>query len=90
MELLNNEGDFSLNLNRVKRWKTNDKVFYYAGLQMINIRYIIKIINLTKFSFNKVWDFQIKKKKLYGNIMSSNWYHVGNKKGFKEAKNSLT
>ena len=84
--MIDKTGDFSLNKNKVKRWKLNDKVIYYSGLQMIALN-IFKDINLIRFSFNKVWDFQIKKKKLYGNLMSSNLYHVGNIEGLNNAKN---
>jgi len=87
--MINKAGDFSLDTNEVRRWKTNDKIVYYAGLQMIALD-IIKDFNSTKFSFNDVWDIQIKKKKLFGNLMSSNWYHIGNIKGLNDAKNSLT
>ena len=87
--MTNKTGDFSLNKNKVKRWQPKDKVVYYSGLQMIALN-IFKDINLIRFSFNKVWDFQIKKKKLYGNLMSSNLYHVGNIKGLNNARNSPT
>ena len=87
--IINKKGDFSLNLNKVKRWKSNDKVFYYAGIQVLKLD-IFNDYNLTKFSFNEVWDLQIKKKKLYGNLMSSNLYHIGNIEGLDDARNSLT
>ena len=87
--IINKDGDFSLNNNIVKRWKTNDKVVYYSGLQMITLD-IFRDFNSTIFSFNEVWDFQIKKEKLYGNLMSSNCYHVGNLNGLNEVKYSLT
>ena len=87
--IINKVGDFSLNNNIVKRWKTNDKLVYYSGLQMITLD-IFKDFNSTIFSFNEVWDFQIKKEKLYGNLMSSKCYHVGNIKGLNEVKYSLT
>ena len=51
---------------------------------------IFKDFNPTKLSFNEIWDFQIKKKKLYGNLMSSNCYHVGNLNGLNKVKYSLT
>ena len=87
--IINKTGDFSLYKNAVKRWKTNDKVLYYSGLQMIALD-IFKDFNPTKLSFNEIWDFQIKKKKLYGNLMSSNLYHIGNIKGLNNAINSPT
>jgi MurNAc alpha-1-phosphate uridylyltransferase len=87
--IINKAGDFSLDKNFVKRWKTSDKVIYYSGLQMIALD-IIKDYNSTVFSFNEVWDCQIKKRKLYGNLMSSNCYHVGNLTGLNYVKNSTT
>ena len=46
--------------------------------------------NLDKSSFNHVWDYQINKSSLYGNIMFSRLYHVGDKNGLNEAINSDT
>ena len=43
-----------------------------------------------KFSFNDVWDLQIKKNALYGNLMLSNLYHVGDENGLRAAINSTT
>ena len=87
--MIDKAGDFSLNKNRVKRWENSDKVVYYSGVQMIALD-IFKDFNSLKFSFNKVWDAQIKKRKLYGNLMSSNLYHIGNIKALNNANNSLT
>ena len=82
-------GDFSLKNNNVKRWATYDKILYYSGLQMINLN-ILKNFYVNKFSFNDVWNIQIKKNSLHGEIMSSNLFHVGNQKGLKEAINYNT
>ncbi len=82
--LINKVGDFSLNNSYVKRWEVGDKILYYSGLQMISLK-ILNNFTLSKFSFNKVWDFQIKKNALYGNLMLTNLYHVGNKSGLKAA-----
>ena len=49
---------------------------------------ILNNINLNKFSFNEVWDFQISNDSLYGELMSSNWYHVGDLEGLNDAINS--
>ena len=85
----NKSGDFSLQNNIVKRWKKNDRILYYSGLQMINLD-IFNNINFKKFSFNNIWDFQINKNALYGKVMSSNWYHVGDLKGLNKTMNLTT
>ena len=87
--LINNKGDFSIKNNIVKRWKEDEEIFYYSGLQMISLN-ILNNINLDKFSFNHVWDYQINKSSLYGNIMFSRLYHVGDKNGLNEAISSDT
>ena len=43
-----------------------------------------------KFSFNAVWDSLIYQQKLYGQIMQSNWYHVGDIQGLNLAKELLS
>ena len=43
-----------------------------------------------KISFNIIWDDQINKKLLTGNIMNSHLYHVGDVRGLKEIVNSIT
>ena len=87
--LINKVGDFSLKNNIIKRWKIGDKILYYSGIQIISLN-IFQDFSSNKFSFNAVWDNQIKKNSLYGNMMSSHWYHVGEIKGLKEAINSNT
>ena len=52
-------GDFSLKKSMVKRWKKNEKILYYSGLQIINLE-ILKNFKPVSFSFNEVWDLQIK------------------------------
>ncbi len=83
------EGDFCLNKNLVTRWVYGKKIIYYAGLQIINLN-ILQYYSDKKFSFNFVWDNLIKKKSLYGEILKSNLYHVGDEKGLKEASNTMT
>ena len=85
--ILNENGDFSLNNEKVNRWQHQDKILYYSGLQILSLK-ILNNIDLTKFSFNTIWDFQIKKNSLYGNIMNSNWYHVGDINGLNTIINS--
>ena len=87
--LVNKIGDFSLKNNYVKRWKTGDRILYYSGLQIISLN-ILNNFSLSKFSFNDVWDFQINKNALYGNLMVSKLYHVGDENGLKAAINSNT
>ena len=87
--LINKVGDFSLKNNIIKRWKIGDKILYYSGIQIISLN-IFQDFSSNKFSFNAVWDNQIKKNSLYGNMMSSHWYHVGETQGLKAAINTGT
>jgi len=87
--IVNNVGDFSLKNEKITRWKTNDKILYYSGLQIITLD-ILNNFDSKKFSFNDVWDFQIAKNSLYGNLMSSHLYHVGDINGLQEVLNSNT
>ena len=87
--MINKVGDFSLINDYVKRWNEGDKILFYSGLQMISLNILNNFIS-SKFSFNDVWDIQIKKNSLYGNLMLSNLYHVGDKNGLKPAINSNT
>ena len=48
------------------------------------------IIQKKKISFNIVWDNLISKKDLYGEILKSKLYHVGDEKGLKKVLNSIT
>ena len=86
---INKVGDFSLKNSEVRRWKIGDRILYYSGLQIISLN-IFKDFSSNKFSFNEVWDNQITKNSLHGNIMLSHWYHVGEIKGLKAAINSGT
>jgi len=70
------KGDFILENSLIERWRNNNPILYYSGLQIINP----KIFNLTKkekFSMNLIWDKLINKRKLTGKIMKSQWIHVG-------------
>ena len=87
--LINKSGDFSLVNNYVKRWKIVDRALYYSGLQVISLC-ILNDFNYSKFSFNDVWNVQIKKNALYGNLMQSKLYHVGDENGLKLAIDSNT
>ncbi len=83
------KGDFVLEKNIVKRCYSNKFYFYYSGLQILYLN-ILKDYSQKKFSFNLLWDDLILKQSLYGSVMNSQWYHVGDIKGLKEAKNSIT
>lgn len=85
----NKKGDFSIQKKLIKRWTYGDKIIYYSGLQLINLE-IIRNINLKKFSFNYVWDIQINNNSLYGNIMKSNLFHIGDIETLKEVVKSST
>ena len=74
------QGDFILNKNKILRSKNDDKIIFYTGLQILNVN-IFKEFFLDNFSFNIIWDFYINKNKLCGQIMHSNWYHVGDIQG---------
>mgnify|MGYP001236894888 CR=1 FL=1 len=82
-------GDFVLNKGQVKRWNFNEKNYFYSGLQILSLR-ILNDYSYKKFSFNVIWDDLILKKSLYGSVMNSHWYHVGDKKGLAEAIKSVT
>ena len=78
--LQKNIGDFVISNNKVKRYMDGDKVVYYSGMQMINLE-VFNDIKENKFSLNAVWDFLIQKNLLMGQLMSSNWFHVGDIEG---------
>ena len=81
-----NTGDFIVNSNKVYRFIDGDKILFYSGLQMLNLNHLIEFKH-KKFSFNKVWDTMIKNDNLFGKIMNSNWYHVGDIDGLNIARN---
>lgn len=82
----NSSGDFNLNKNLISRFTQGNEILFYTGLQMFNLN-IFKKISKNKFSFNEVWDNLIINNKLFGQIMNSNWYHVGDIHGLTIAKN---
>ena len=87
--LVKNFGDFTINLKKIKRFKKNDKIMYYSGLQILSTD-IFSIYNESKFSINKVWDDLISKQLLEGMVMKSKWYHVGDIQGLNIARNLYT
>ena len=78
-------GDFIIKRNKIYRFNKGNEIIYYAGFQMLHKNHLEFFTN-KKFSFNEVWNFLINSKSLYGNIMSSTWYHVGDSKGLELAK----
>tara|TARA_Y100001970_G_scaffold256904_1_gene335070 strand:- start:494 stop:1195 length:702 start_codon:yes stop_codon:yes gene_type:complete len=83
--ILNKDGDFILNKNRIIRYKSGNSVIFFSGLQIFDSR-MLNEYNQKKFSFNIVWDDLIKKNILSGMLMQSNWYHVGDIHGLRIAK----
>ena len=71
-------GDFVLENSCLRRWRKNDPIFFYSGLQILNPK-IIEEYDGKKFSINKVWDNLINKNKLQGAIMESELFHIGDK-----------
>ena len=70
------QGDFSLRDHYLTRWKENDEIIFYSGLQKLN-PLIFNNFKESKFSINKVWDYLIDKQKLSGVIMESKLFHIG-------------
>ena len=75
-----NIGDFFLNKGKIRRYRGGNEILYYSGLQLFN-KSILSSFKKRKFSFNEIWDFLISQDDLYGEIMNSKWYHVGDLKG---------
>ena len=87
--IYNNRGDFFIKNNLIYRFKKSQKIYYYSGVQIISLN-IFKQFKQKNFSFNKIWNELIDKKLIYGDIMESKWFHVGDIKGLKEAENIIT
>ena len=85
----NDKGDFIINAGLIKRSKENQKIYFYAGAQIISLD-ILKEYKQDKFSFNIVWDELIGKQHIFGDIMKSDWYHIGDRNGLYEAENLMT
>ena len=80
-----NQGDFILQKNVIRRYKTGDDVLFYAGLQILNKNNFAKF-NQAFFSINRVWDYLITINQLTGSQMLTDWYHVGDIQGLKTAR----
>ena len=83
--IFKSQGDFIFNKNKILRFSKGQDIFYYSGLQMISLG-IFNNFCKKNFSFNDIWDDLITKKKLRGQIMKSNWYHVGDIQGLNIVK----
>lgn len=78
--LKKNTGDFTMSNGKVRRYVDGDQIIYYSGMQMINLE-VFNNIEENKFSLNTVWNSLIQKNLLMGQLMSSNWFHVGDTQG---------
>ena len=87
--IYNDKGDFIINAGLITRCEENQKIYFYTGAQIISLD-VLKEYKQEKFSFNIVWDELIDKKLIFGDVMKSDWYHVGDKNGLNEAENSMT
>ena len=65
---------------KVRRYVDGDQIIYYSGMQMINLE-VFNNIEENKFSLNTVWNSLIQKNLLMGQLMSSNWFRVGDTQG---------
>lgn len=80
-----NKGDFIIKDSKVSRFSKGEEVIFYSGLQILHLENLKDFTN-NKFSFNIVWDHFIKKNSLFGKIMTSDWYHVGDIQGLNIAR----
>ena len=83
------KADFIINNDLISRYKPNQNRYFYSGAQIISLD-ILKEYHQKRFSLNIVWDKLIHQKLIFGDVMQSHWYHVGNIKGLNEAKNLIT
>jgi len=81
--LKKSEGDFRYKNNQVTRWKKNNPLLYYAGLQIIN-PIVFNLIEEESFSINKLWDLLIARANLQGEISNSKIAHIGDINAFNQ------
>ena len=72
----------------IKRFKKHHEILIYSGAQIISLD-ILNEYQKEKFSFNIVWDKLIDRQLISGDVMKSDWYHIGNIKALKEAENLI-
>jgi MurNAc alpha-1-phosphate uridylyltransferase len=80
-----NAGDFIIRDGKVYKFNNDKEIIYYSGLQILHKTHL-EFFNNKKFSFNDIWSYFINNKSLYGHIMTSDWYHVGDLQGLNIAK----
>ena len=76
-----NSGDFKIIKKNILRNKCKNEGLVYTGAQIIDTD-VFDLFNDEVFSFNKVWDFLIKKKEITAVLTKSNILHLGNINGF--------
>ena len=86
--IYNDKGDFTIHEGLIKRYKKNQKIYFYSGAQIISVR-VLKEYKKEKFSFNMVWDQLINKQLVYGDVMKSDWYHIGDINGLREIESLI-
>ena len=82
-------GDFIFNKNYLKRNSLNFKGYIFSGAQVIDIN-ILKYTKRNVFSFNIIWDYLIKRKKITGIKMKNDCIHLGNMEGLRYLTNNNT
>ena len=85
----NNKGDFIIGDGLIKRFKKHHEILIYSGAQIISLD-VLNEYQKEKFSFNIVWDKLIDRQLISGDVMKSDWHHIGDIKALKEAENLLS
>ena len=84
-----NKGDFVIKGGLIERFKENQKILIYSGAQIISLD-ILNQCQKEKFSFNIVWDKLIDKQNICGDVMKSDWFHIGDINGLRESEKFIT
>ena len=87
--LKNSKGDFNIFKGKIIKFTKGNPILFYSGLQILNVD-IFRSFNEKKFSFNDVWDYFIINHSLYGSVMNSDWFHVGDIHGLNIVKKLFT
>ena len=77
------QGDFNLKNSLITRNKKENLEFVYTGLQIIKPN-IFSNFNSKIFSMNKVWDYLIENKNLYGIESRTDFKHISNLEVYKK------
>ncbi len=75
--LKKSNGDFNLNNGIISNWKKGNEILFFSGLQIVSNRIFRNLDN--NFPMNDVWSKLIIKKKLKGQLINSNIWHIGDK-----------